>query len=166
MCSSILPCRSSWVSIPLSPLSSKVRIFRKRENFLYSSQRHTNAPSPLSFLAFPCVYSWWKCSEGCVLATGLSELSTICAECTAAASLTCKGGCLQISQVLFPSWSCPIQVQIQGLWESSRGLISGLIWTWMWPCQGGAAAAMPHCTGSAHSTHSLPKCFCTGAGEP
>lgn len=31
VCSSILPCRSSWVSIPLSPLSSKVRIFRKRE---------------------------------------------------------------------------------------------------------------------------------------
>lgn len=119
VCSSILPCRSSWVSIPLSPLSSKVRIFRKREK-AFTAPRDTQMPPTLSHFWHSHVFnSWYNCSDGCVLATGLSELSTIHAEHTAAASLTWKGGCLQISQVLFSSWSCPIQAQIQGLWESS-----------------------------------------------
>lgn len=34
------------------------------------------------------------------------------------------------------------------------------------PCQGGAAAALSHCTGAPHTPHSLPKSFCTRAGSP
>lgn len=68
VCSSILPCRSSWVSIPLSPLSSKVRIFRKREKNLYSSQDNPNAPKPLSHFRYSHVFnSWCNCSDVCIL---------------------------------------------------------------------------------------------------
>lgn len=84
--------------------------------------------------------SWWNCSDGCGLATGLSELSTICAECTAAASLTWKGGCLQTSQYvcnnsLLELPHSGIDPRALGEQHSSRGLISGMIWTQICACQ-------------------------------
>lgn len=133
MCSSILPCRSSWVSIPLSPLSSKVRIFRKREN-AFTVPRGTQTPPALSHFWHSHVFnSRWNCSDGRVLVTGLSELSTISAERTAAASLIWKGGCLQIPQALaFSLLELPhsgTDPRALGEQHSSRGLVSGLIWT-------------------------------------
>lgn len=77
VCSSILPCRSSWVSIPLSPLSSKVRIFRKREK-TFTAPTKTQTPSNLSHFRYSHVFKrWCNYSDVCILATNPSELTPV-----------------------------------------------------------------------------------------
>lgn len=124
VCSSILPCRSSCVSIPLSPLSSKVRIFRKREK-TFTTPRKKQMPPELSHFRHSHVYLTVGGNYFYSYTCHKPVRTKSCAERTAWAWLPqesssgfCKFFCfLQIPQVTFPAGAATISGTTEETWR-------------------------------------------------